>query len=584
MFNFTHWFRDYLFMRNFLSYILIFTCFFLSISQGNAQDVGLVLSGGGAKGMTHIGVIKALEENDIPIDYITGTSMGAIIGAMYAMGMTTDEMIELLKSDNFKYWSTGEIEQKHVYYYQTPDPNPAFLEMSFQVHFSKRIDSIRIKPSLPTNLISPVQMNCAFLDLFLQANTVADHDFDKLFVPFRSVASDVEEKKAVVFREGDLGDAVRASMTFPFVYKPIMIDGKVLFDGGIFNNFPVDVMQEDFHPDFILGSVVASEPAKPTLDNVYLQLQMMIMGHTNYSIAEEDGLVLNFDLKDMGTFDFSKVDEFVELGYNATMLQIDRIKQRVSRSISQEELNEKRHEFRSKFPKMEFQDIYISGIDSLQQKFVKRAFDNNKTNSILTFEKFKESYFSLLAGDKISEIIPHGRYNPANDNYDLLLDIYSKGQFKAMLGGNISSTISNQAYVGLMYQNVSEFALQAKIDAQFGKIHNGLGLGARLDIASKHNLYVKANMVIHKFDYYESNRFFYDDDRVSSFTQNEMYGKFLVGVPLTLKGRGEFGIGYGGLTDHYFQDKADRIIGTEPDKSKLFHSKRFGTTRKLYIK
>ena len=214
----------------FTSLLVIFFSFQL---YALAQNVGLVLSGGGAKGITHIGVIKALEENNVPIDYITGTSMGAIVGGLYAMGFTPEEMIELLKSDDFKRWSTGEVESNYRFFYRNSDPKPSFVEVPFKI---RRIDSLDIKYNLfPTNIISPRQMNYAFVPLFSRSSAACDGDFNKLFIPFRCVASDIYNKRSVVFSKGDLGDAIRASMTFPFMFKPIMIDSCVLFDGGIYN-------------------------------------------------------------------------------------------------------------------------------------------------------------------------------------------------------------------------------------------------------------------------------------------------------------------------------------------------------------
>ena len=97
---------------------------FAALQIGYAQKVGLVLSGGGAKGAAHIGVIKALEENGIPIDYITGTSAGAIVGSLYAMGYTPEEMVELMLSEEFSYWQTGTVENEYKYYFKRPDPTP----------------------------------------------------------------------------------------------------------------------------------------------------------------------------------------------------------------------------------------------------------------------------------------------------------------------------------------------------------------------------------------------------------------------------------------------------------------------------
>ena len=243
------------------SFLLIMMLVMLLL-PAHAQRVGLVLSGGGAKGMTHIGIIRALEENGIPIDYITGTSMGAIIGSLYAMGYSPDEMEDLLRSPDFKRWYTGVVEPRYAYYFKQNLPTPEFFNLRFSLGSR---DSTRVKPqlSIPTSVVNPIQMNLAFVGLYGQATAACGGDFNDLFVPFRCVASDVYNKRPVVMRQGDLGDAVRASMSFPFVFKPIEMDSVLVYDGGIYNNFPTDVMRDDFHPDVIIGSVVAGNPKKP---------------------------------------------------------------------------------------------------------------------------------------------------------------------------------------------------------------------------------------------------------------------------------------------------------------------------------
>lgn len=201
---------------------VIIALFLAAIQIVSAQKVGLVLSGGGAKGAAHIGVIKALEENNIPIDYITGTSIGAIIGSLYAMGYSPEEMLELMLSKEFSYWQTGTVEEQYTYYFKEPYPTPEFAHFSIDMS-----DSLQIKASfLPQSLINPIQMNQAFMALFSQATAKAGWNFDNLFVPFRCVASDIYTKKPIIFKNGDLGDAVRASMTFPFSSSPY---GKTVF-------------------------------------------------------------------------------------------------------------------------------------------------------------------------------------------------------------------------------------------------------------------------------------------------------------------------------------------------------------------
>ena len=257
---------------------ILFTVIF---STGiHAQKVGLVLSGGGAKGIAHIEIIRTLEENGIPIDYIAGTSVGAIIGGLYAAGYSPDEMKELFLSDDFYFWSTGIIQKEYRYYFTQPEPNPAWLE----IRLAKKEDKLTLLP--PTNIIPEEQMDFAFMELLASTNTACSSNFDSLMVPFFCVATDVHSNQAVVLRKGDLGEAIRASMTFPLYFKPIQIEGKLLFDGGIVNNFPQDLMEKFFNPDIIIGHKVADDTRIPSSDNVMEQITNMIMRPTNYSAMQ----------------------------------------------------------------------------------------------------------------------------------------------------------------------------------------------------------------------------------------------------------------------------------------------------------
>lgn len=537
-----------------------------------SQKVGLVLSGGGAKGTTHIGIIKALEENNIPIDYIAGTSMGAIVGGMYAMGYSPDEMISLIKSDNFKNWTTGEVELNYVYYYRNPDSKPGFIDIPFSINSH---DSLNIKTNfLPTNIVPAIQMNYAFLSLCAQANASADGDFDKLMVPFRCVASDIYNKEAVVFSKGVLGDAIRASMTFPFMFKPIVIDDRLLFDGGIFNNFPIDVMRNDFKPDFVIGSVVSNNPKKPDERNLIMQIENMIRNKTDFSIGKEEGLLLKFETDNIGTFAFWNIDKMVKMGYDSTIAHIDEIRKKVVRNVTKEELAEKRRKFVNSFPELKFQNVIVVGVDSLQKKYVEQVFHYN--NKVFDLNEFKEAYFKLLSDDKILEVIPHAVFNKNTGLFDLHLNVKIQDHLKVSIGINVSSTTSNQAYFGITYQNLKDYGHNAYIDAQFGRMYNGLGLGTRIEIPTQKSWYVKLALVLHKFDFFEGNQLFYEDDRAANFTQYEAYGKLSVGFPVTMKRRLEFGIGYGLLTDYYVQDRSLINATTKSDKSIFLLGNLFG--------
>lgn len=124
---------------------------------------------GGAKGLTHIGIIRALEENNIPIDYITGTSMGAIIGSLYAMGYSPDDMEKLIRSEDFKRWYSGGIQEKYIYYFKRNPPTPEFINI--RVSLKNPLHKVKTQ-FLPSSVVDPLQMNLAFVELFGQATAL----------------------------------------------------------------------------------------------------------------------------------------------------------------------------------------------------------------------------------------------------------------------------------------------------------------------------------------------------------------------------------------------------------------------------
>ena len=320
-------------------YLYILFLLFLLLPPIHAQKVGLVLSGGGAKGLTHIGIIRALEENGIPIDYIAGTSMGAIVGSLYAMGYSPDEMEALLKSDDFKRWYSGNVEEKYIYYFKKNPPTPEFINIRISLK-----DSLKnVKPQfLPTSIVDPIQMNIVFLQLFGQATAASKANFDSLYIPFRCIASDVYNKRPLILKKGDLGDAVRASMSFPAMFKPIEIDSILAYDGGIYNNFPVNVMRDTFHPDIIIGSAVSANPGKPKEGDIMGQLENMIMQKTDYSLPDSLGILMTFKYDDVNLMDFQRFDELHDIGYKRAIEMMDSIKSRIHRRITPEQVKVKR--------------------------------------------------------------------------------------------------------------------------------------------------------------------------------------------------------------------------------------------------
>lgn len=523
-----------------------------------AQKVGLVLSGGGAKGLTHIGIIRALEENNIPIDYITGTSMGAIVGSLYAMGYSPDDMEVLLKSEEFKRWYSGEVEEEYMYYFKKNQPTPEFLNIRLSFR-----DSLNIKPQfLPSSVVNPIQMNLVFLDLYARATAACGGDFNKLFVPFRCVASDVYNKKQLIMNRGDLGDAVRASMSFPFMFKPIEIDSVLAYDGGIYNNFPTDVMRDDFHPDVIIGSVVATNPTKPKENDLMSQIENMVMQKTDYSVPESEGIVMTFKYDDVNLMDFQRIDELHDIGYNRTMSMMDSIKSRIHRRVNLDNIRLRRLVYRSNYPELRFKNILIDGANAQQQAYIKKEFHASDDKEF-TFEDVKRGYFRLLSGNMISEIIPHAVFNPEDDTYDLHLKVKLEDNFSVRIGGNVSTTSSNQIYLGLSYQNLNYNAKELTFDGQLGKIYNNVQLMGRIDFATNIPTSYRLIASISTFDYFKKEKLFSRNDKPAFNQKDERFVKLKVGLPFLSSKRAEFGVGLAKIQDRYFQKN---VIDFDKDK------------------
>ena len=523
-----------------------------------AQKVGLVLSGGGAKGLTHIGIIRALEENNIPIDYITGTSMGAIVGSLYAMGYSPDDMEALLKSEDFKRWYSGEVEEEYMYYFKKNLPTPEFLNIRLSFR-----DSLKIKPQfLPSSVVDPVQMNLVFIDLYARATAACGGDFDKLFIPFRCVASDVYNKKQLVMKRGDLGDAVRASMSFPFMFKPIEIDSVLAYDGGIYNNFPTDVMRDDFHPDIIIGSVVATNPTKPKENDLMSQIENMVMQKTDYSIPDSEGIVMTFKYDDVNLMDFQRINELHDIGYNRTMSMMDSIKSRIHRRVNLDNIRLRRLVYKSNYPELRFKNILIEGANAQQQAYIKKEFHASDDKEF-TYEDVKRGYFRLLSGNMISEIIPHAVFNPEDDTYDLHLKVKLEDNISVRIGGNVSTTSSNQIYLGLSYQNLNYNAKEFTFDGQLGKIYNNVQLMGKIDFATSIPTSYRLIASISTFDYFKKEKLFSRNDKPAFNQKDERFVKLKVGLPFLSNKRAEFGVGAAKIQDRYFQKN---VIDFDKDK------------------
>jgi NTE family protein len=526
-------------------FIFLIILFFLTKLSLSQQKVGLVLSGGGAKGFAHIGVLKALEENNIPVDYITGTSMGAIIGGLYASGYTPYEIEELILSEESKRWATGIIDQKYIYYFKK---EPANAEM---INFNIQFTGKEAKAQLPSNLIATHQLDFAAMQLFSKAISAASYNFDSLFIPFRCVATDIYKKEPVIFRRGDLGKAIRASMTFPFYFKPIEIDSVLLFDGGMENNFPQDVLIESFHPDYIIGSKTTSNSKKPNPDDVLLQLENMLMNKIEFELPPQ-GILIESKFEDISLLDFDKARFIIQTGYDNTLHLIDSIHALIQIKTDISTLSKKRESFKNKGKELVFKDIYFKGLDNNEKKFVINSI--YKKDTLFNVFDFKKEYFKLLADGTISSIFPEAKFNDETSFYDLYLDIKEKSRFHAGIGANISSNAINQGFVSLESNQLGIFSRIFNVNISFGKLYSSLQLKARADFSTKIPIGTSAYYTINRWNYYSSNSDpSFEDVRNPYLIKNENNIKINLFTPVKTTGLLRFSAAYGDVKDEYYQ-------------------------------
>ncbi len=513
------------------------------------EKVGVVLSGGGASGLAHIGVLKALEENNIPIDYICGTSMGALVGSLYAQGFTPAQIEAFVLRDEFRSWATGTFQPDNIYYFKKKEDNASWIT------FKLSLDTTLVT-SLPTNLISPVQLDFALMEYTAAASAAANYNFDSLFIPFRCVASDIASKESVVFRDGDLGEAVRASLSYPFYLKPIRVGGKLLFDGGLYNNFPSDVMYTDFFPDFIIGSNVATAFPTPDEDDLLSQVRAMLTSKTDFDPRCENGIVVEPDAEWVGLFDFDNARALIDSGYVATMRDMDAIKLSVSRRSNPDDLAARRAAFKAKEPRIVFDKIEIegTGMKKGQVTYVSRLLRHR--SRYVDIETLKPGYYRLAADDKIKTIFPKARYNRSTGYYDLKLQIKKEKNISTQFGGNFSNRPINMGFVGFQYNILGNPSVSLAGNAYFGKLYSSAQLRARIDFPTRLPFYLEPVVTWNRWDYYRSSPAFFEDTKPPFLKEIDRFGEIDVGFPVRNKGRFVIGSGYAFMRNLYYQTDA----------------------------
>ena len=288
---------------------------FASAGPEAAPRVGLVLAGGGARGLAHIGVIKYLEENNIKVQAVAGTSMGSVIGGLYASGMNAAQIEEVART----------LDWRAAFDDRTPRDQQMYRrkQEDFDFLIGARLRFKDGKIGIPMGAIEGQNLNLMLHDLVKHVSGI--HDFDALPIPYRAVAADVVTGDAVVIDQGDLAVAMRASMSIPGAFAPIELDGHLLVDGGIAKNIPVDVVQGMGVDRLIVIDIGTPLADREQLGNVLALIGQLTTIMTRKNSEQQIALMRPGDVlltpaldeANVQTMSFEKVDEAIRLGYEA---------------------------------------------------------------------------------------------------------------------------------------------------------------------------------------------------------------------------------------------------------------------------
>lgn len=473
--------------------------FFLLLlySSINAQKVAVVLSGGGAKGLAHIGVLKVLEENNIPIDYVVGTSMGAIVGGFYSAGYSPAQIEQIVLSKNFQNWVEGIISDDYNYYFTKKESNASLI--SFDLNFDSLFNPIAF-PSLAND----IALNFTLTELLAQSSQKAKYNFDSLLIPFRAIASDIFSQEAVILKEGSLNNALRASFSVPFFYRPIKINRKFLFDGGVYNNFPVDVARKEFDPDVIIGVNVSSKrfeeyPYKNDEKLLRQSFLFMLLDKSDSSMLTANDVFIEPDLRKYNAFDFPFVKAMVDSGYQAATAKINEITRKIERSIDCESVSEKRNRFLLSSAPLYVKEIKLNGFSTSQERYIKNLFDQEKNK--LDIHDLRKGYYKLISENYFKDIYPNIVFDSLSNHFALEIFGKPKKNIKMEFGGNISTRNISEVFLGIDYSSFRRILTNYTANFYTGRFYQSVLLKARFNMPYYKIFYIEPEFIVNKWDF-----------------------------------------------------------------------------------
>lgn len=441
-----------------LSAIFLFITTLGYCQQNNfpRPKIGLVLSGGGAKGLAHIGVIKVLEEAGIPVDYIGGTSMGSIIGGLYAIGYSPKELHDFTVQMDWDSLLTDRTGRQNLSFEEKEENARYFVSFPFKER----------KIGLPSGAISGQNIYALFNKM--ASPVFRERDFTKFPIPFLCVATDIENARATVLKSGYLPQAMRASMAIPSIFTPEVIDGNIYVDGGVLNNFPV-LEVKDMGADILIGVDVGfhSQPRKAlnTIPGI-LHQSMYTLSKTELDKNRKAcDILIEPDVDKYMFMNYNEADSIIARGEKAARAMLPRLK-KLADSLNQfQPLPAKTNDFKR------LQSIYVKEIEITGLKLVPKEFILRKLQiaipSELSFEDL-ESKIALAYGTQFFDKITY-RLEPMDDGAKIILEIAEKSTNYFKVGIHYDSDFKTALLLNTTFRNIPAAGSKFSMDLALGE-------------------------------------------------------------------------------------------------------------------
>ncbi|NJO01919.1 MAG: hypothetical protein HC880_09705 [Bacteroidia bacterium] len=300
---------------------------------------------------------------------------------------------------------SGRINQHYRYFLYQEEKNAAMLSLKLALDSSLNF-------SLKSTIVNDNAMNFALAELLAPASVRAEESFDDLMIPFRCLAADIFTQEEIVLRNGHLSEAIRASFNVPLVFRPIKVNNKYLFDGGLYNNFPVNIARQEFNPDVVIGVNVSSKtytryPYEQDELLIANPLIYLLLSKSDSSQIDSKGVYIQPKLNDYSVLDFSPVDTLLKAGYHEALSKMEEIKAKVCWEQPQGVLEKKRNSFRNQCQPLKINSVAISGLKPAPRRYVSRIFRLGPND--LNLENVKKRFFRLAESDKFDLLYPYFR-------------------------------------------------------------------------------------------------------------------------------------------------------------------------------